>query len=159
MAEPVPGDPENVSDPKYMLVYHTPTRAKPPVNYVTPNHEAKGLTRGQVRKPLVPQKAIRSGARGELALLRSKIEHCQLNSRLFCVAFSGIDPVRQPATGGTFFDFYFEHFCIHTFRMGQEDNIYVSGIRPTDGGTPSGYPGWGDWGKAVPTANHPPGSI
>jgi hypothetical protein len=41
----------------------------------------------------VPKGETRSGARGDLAMLnlpRAKIEHCELNTRPFNVAFSGI---------------------------------------------------------------------
>ena len=53
-------------------------------------------------KPRIPKKETRSGARGELAMLRSKIEHCQPNSHPFRAAFSGIDCGLCPAWGGTF---------------------------------------------------------
>jgi len=36
------GDPKRVSHPRCMLVWYIPMRAKPPVNCVAPNREAKG---------------------------------------------------------------------------------------------------------------------
>ena len=71
------------------------------------------------RKPRVPKKEIRSGARGELAMLGSKIKHCQLKSRPFRAAFSGMNRVLRPSGDSIFFNFYFANFCGHTFRMGQ----------------------------------------
>ena len=115
MTGPTPGNPEMVSDPKYMSVYHTPTRAKSPVNCVTPSRKAKGGPVVRAWKPLVPKKGTQLGARGELAIFLSKIEHCQLNSHPFHVTFSGINRVRKPAEGGILFNFYFKHFCTYAF--------------------------------------------
>ena len=74
-----------------MLVWHIPTRAKPLVNCVTTNRKAKGWAGAGAGEAAHPKEETRSGARSELAMLCSKIEHCQPKSRLFRVAFSGID--------------------------------------------------------------------
>jgi len=91
VSRPAPGDPKRVSYPKHMLVQCIPIRAKAPVNSVAPNCKAKGEPERKQGKPLVPKKETRSGARGQLAILHSKAEHCQLNSRPFHAAFSGIN--------------------------------------------------------------------
>ena len=66
----LPGDPKIVSNPRYMLVYHVYTRAKPPVNCMPPNRKVQSVEEGSCWFP--KRKRI---ARGELAMLRSKIEH------------------------------------------------------------------------------------
>ena len=49
---------------------------------------------------------------------RAKIEHCQLNSRPFKAAISGIDRGRRPPEASIFYIFYFRNFCAHDFRTG-----------------------------------------
>ena len=69
-------------------------RDKPPVSSVAPNRPPiaeRGWAGCEKGKPRVPKKEIRSGARIELAVLRSKIDRCQLNSHPFYAAFSGTD--------------------------------------------------------------------
>ena len=58
---------------------------------------------------------IRRAPAGE-AIYRSKIEHCELNSRSFRVPFSGIDRGRQLVESGAFFYFYFAGFAAAHFK-------------------------------------------
>ena len=81
-----------------------------------PIAKRSGEPRREWGKPQVPKKEICSGARGELAMLRSKIEHCQLNSHPFRAAFSGIDSSRQPAGGEYFFNFILPIFAVTRFE-------------------------------------------
>ena len=60
---------------------------------------------------------------GELAIRRSKIEHCELNSCPICVAFGGIDRGQRPAGGGVFSDFYFADFAAAHFKQANKIRI------------------------------------
>ena len=91
MTGPAPGDPKMVSYPKYTLAEYIPTRAKPSVSCEVSNRKAKGCSRREQRKMRVPKKETRSSARSELAMLCSKIKHCQLNSYPGHIVFSELD--------------------------------------------------------------------
>jgi len=52
----------------------------------------------------------------EPAMLRSKVEHCQLNSHPFRAAFSGIDSGRQLAGEEYFFNFILPIFAVTRFE-------------------------------------------
>ena len=97
VTKPSPNDPGVVLNPRYMLEQYVDERAKPPLTWVAPKHEGKGLHPGA--NPgccTVPKKegAINPiypwGELGCSPSSRTKIEHISLNSHPFHVVFSGI---------------------------------------------------------------------
>ena len=88
-----PQGPGIIFGTKYISVWRLPARAKPPGDCVAHNCKAEEEAGVQAGEPRVPEKGTRSGARDELAMLDSKVEHCELNPHLFRVAFSGIERV------------------------------------------------------------------
>ena len=88
-------------------------RPKPPVNFVPPNHKAKGWAHARVGSHMFPKRKFNQ-VHGEI--LRSKIEHCSLISHPFRITFSGIDCVCQPAGGDVFFNFILQFFIIMYFE-------------------------------------------
>ena len=106
-----------------MSVPYIPARAKPPVNSVAANAKRKGEPSREWEKPRIPKKEIRSSARDELAMLRSKTKHCQLVFHRFRTAFSGLNRVLHLAWGGIFFDFYFANFAVGCFERANKITI------------------------------------
>jgi len=103
----MPGDLKRFSYPKHMSVPYIPTRAKPSINSVAANAKRKGGSGREWGTPQIPKKEIRSSARDELAMIRLKIEHCQLNfhplsglvsGALSIAIYSPISRILRPAS-------------------------------------------------------------